>query len=110
MTMADFSFWLFTVSNGLRIVSYLPQIYRIAIDPFGASSIAYSTWFLWAVASAASALYAACNVFDPLLASTNAMNALCCLAVIVLTVCKRRLFRLKRMMRDLVAEIGALEA
>ena len=97
MTIADFSFWLFTVSNGLRIVSYLPQIYRVAVDPHGASAIAYSTWFLWTDASVASALYAPCNVSDPLLASINAMNALCCLAVILLTAYKRRLLRLKQM-------------
>ena len=97
MTIADFSFWLFTVSNGLRIVSYLPQIYRVAVDPHGACAIPYSTWFLWSVASVPSALYATCNVSDPLLASINAMNALCCLAVILLTAYKRRLLRLKQM-------------
>lgn len=96
MTIADFSFWLFTVSNGLRIVSYLPQIYRVAVDPHGAAAIAYSSWLLWTVASAASALYAACNVLDPLLAAINAMNALCCLAVILLTAYKRRVLRLKQ--------------
>jgi hypothetical protein len=64
----------------------------------GAAAIAYSTWFLWTIASAASAaLYAACNVLDPLLAAINAMNALCCLAVILLTAYKRRVLKQTRM-------------
>jgi hypothetical protein len=107
MTMAEFSFWLFTISNGLRIVSYLPQIYRVAVDPYGASAIAYSTWFLWTVANAATALYATYNVVDLPLAAINLMNALCCLAVILLTAYKRRLFRLKQVKRELVAELGS---
>jgi hypothetical protein len=96
MTMADIAYWLFTISNALRIASYLPQIYRVAVDPYGASAIAYSTWLLWTIANAATALYAVYNVFDPHLAAINLLNALCCLAVILLTVYKRRAFRLNR--------------
>lgn len=96
MTMADFAYWLFTISNALRIASYLPQIYRVAVDPYGASAIAYSSWLLWTIANAATALYAVYNVFDPHLAAINLLNALCCLAVILLTVYKRRAFRLNR--------------
>ena len=32
VTIADASYWLFTIFNVLRIVSYLPQIYRVATD------------------------------------------------------------------------------
>ena len=106
MTIADVSFWLFTISNGLRIVSYLPQIYRVAVDPYGASAIAYSTWSLWTVANAATALYAAHNVHDLPLAAINLLNALCCLAVILLTAYKRRAFRLKQIESELMAETG----
>lgn len=96
MTIADVSYWLFTIFNVLRIVSYLPQIYRVATDPYGASAIAYSTWGLWAAANASTALYAAYNVFDPPLAAINLLNALCCLAVILLTIYKRKMFRLNQ--------------
>jgi hypothetical protein len=96
MTMADVSYWLFTIFNVLRIASYLPQICRVATDPYGASAIAYSTWGLWAVANASTALYAAYNVFDLPLAAINLLNALCCLAVILLTIYKRRMFRLNQ--------------
>ena len=94
MTIADVSYWLFTIFNVLRIVSYLPQIYRVATDPYGASAIAYSTWSLWTAANASTALYAAYNVFDLPLAAINLLNAVCCLLVILLTICKRRAFRL----------------
>jgi hypothetical protein len=90
MTIADLSFWLFTICNGLRIVSYLPQIYRVAIDPHGASAIAYSSWFLWALANGATAFYATFNLLDPPLAAINLLNAACCFAVISLTAYKRR--------------------
>ena len=94
MTIADVSYWLFTIFNVLRIASYLPQICRVATDPYGASAIAYSTWGLWAIAKACTALYAAYNVFDLPLAAINLLNALCCLLVILLTIYKRRVFRL----------------
>ena len=94
MTIADVSYWLFTLFNVLRIGSYLPQIYRVATDPYGASAISYSTWGLWAVANASTAFYAAYNVFDLPLAAINLLNALCCLLVILLTIYKRRTFRL----------------
>ena len=94
MTIADVSYWLFTIFNVLRIVSYLPQIYRVATDPYGASAIAYSTWGLWAVANASTALYAAYNVVDLPLAAINLSNTLCCLLVILLTLYKRRTLRL----------------
>lgn len=96
LTMADVSYWLFTIFNVLRVASYLPQIYRVATDPYGASAIAYSTWGLWAVANASTALYAAYNVFDLLLAAINLLNALCCFAVILLTIYKRRVFRINQ--------------
>ena len=93
MTIADVSYWLFTIFNLLRIVSYLPQIYRVARDRYGASTIAYSTWTLWAAANGSTAFYAVYNVFDLPLAAINLLNALCCLAVILLTIYKRKMFR-----------------
>jgi hypothetical protein len=96
MMMADVSYWLFTIFNLLRIASYLPQIYRVARDQYGASAIAYSTWALWTAANGSTAFYAVYNVFDLPLAAINLLNALCCLAVILLTIYKRRMFRLNQ--------------
>jgi len=35
--------------SGLRTVSYVPQIARIAKDRNGASAISYPTWLLWSL-------------------------------------------------------------
>jgi hypothetical protein len=92
MSFSDLSYGLFTVFNALRIVSYLPQIHRIAGDPNGASSISYSTWLLWTAANGSTAVYSLFNLGDITLALTNGFNALCCAIVIVLTAFRRRQF------------------
>jgi hypothetical protein len=109
ITIADVSYWLFTIFNILRIVSYLPQIYRVATDSYGASAIAYSTWGLWAVANASTALYAAYNVVDLPLAAINLLNASCCLAVILLTIYKRKTFRLNQTSTSEIKNASAAE-
>ncbi|ESW94360.1 hypothetical protein NKH34_27180 [Mesorhizobium sp. M1148] len=94
MTLADLSFYLFTVFNGLRVVSYLPQIVRVARDRHGASVISYATWLLWTGANATTGLYAHINLNDPALAAINWLNAVCCVLVIALTAYKRHRARL----------------
>ena len=69
--------------------SYLPQIYRVAHDPNGASAISYATWSLWTGANLATALYAFANLGDLYLAGVSTVYAACCVAVIGLTVAKR---------------------
>src|SRR5262245_23014507 len=82
--------WLaFAAFSGLRTVSYVPQIVRIAKDPNGASAISYPTWLLWTGAHASTGLYAAMNLSDVWLAIGSTTYALCCMAVIGLTVFKR---------------------
>jgi hypothetical protein len=83
-------YYLFTISNALRIVSYLPQIHKIARDTHGASAISYSTWVLWLAANASTALYSISNLGDATMAWVNGLNALCCVIVIILTAFKRR--------------------
>lgn len=90
MTLADLSFYLFTVFNGLRVISYVPQIIRVARDMNGASAISYTTWALWTGANATTGLYAHINLNDHTLAAINWLNAGCCTMVIALTAYKRR--------------------
>ncbi|TRC93667.1 hypothetical protein FJV76_03450 [Mesorhizobium sp. WSM4303] len=78
MTLADLSCHLFTIFNGLRVVSYLPQIVRVAQDKHGATAISYATWLLWTAANATTGLYAHINLNDPALAAINWLNAACC--------------------------------
>ncbi len=89
MTLADLSFYLFTIFNGLRVFSYLPQIVRVARDRHGASAISYATWLLWTGANATTGLYAHINLHDNMLAVINWLNAACCVLVVALTAYKR---------------------
>jgi hypothetical protein len=90
MDLSHIAFFLFAAFSALRMVSYLPQIYRVARDTNGATAISYSTWGLWTGANVATALYACVNLHDLYLASVSVVYATCCIAVIVLTLIKRR--------------------
>ena len=92
MTFSDIAYYLFTTFNALRVVSYLPQIYRIAQDANGASAISYSTWFLWTAANGSTAVYSFSNLGDITLGLTNGFNAVCCAAVVALAAFKHRRF------------------
>jgi hypothetical protein len=93
VTLSDLAFYLFSFFNGLRIVSYLPQIVRVMRDTQGAAAISYSTWGLWAAANASTALYATVCLHDTALAQINASNAVFCAVVISLTAFKRHQLR-----------------
>ncbi len=90
MDLSHIAFLLFAAFSALRMVSYLPQICRVARDANGATAISYSTWSLWVGANVATALYACVNLHDLYLASVSVVYATCCITVIVLTLIKRR--------------------
>ena len=92
MTLAELSLYLFTCFNGARLISYVPQICRVARDANGATAISYLTWSLWTGANVSTGLYAFVNLGDLMLGVTHSINALCCTAVIVLTAYKRSRF------------------
>jgi PQ loop repeat len=96
MTLSEASLLSFTVFSGIRLVSYLPQICKVARDRNGASAISYSTWTLWTGCHLSTGLYAVINLSDLLLAAASVLYALCCLAVIALTAAKRRRVSLLR--------------
>jgi hypothetical protein len=89
MTISDVTLTLFSLFNGLRIFSYLPQIYRVATDEGGAKAIAYSTWSIWIGANATTSAYALIHLGDLPLCMINASNTAGCLAVVILTAFKR---------------------
>jgi hypothetical protein len=90
MTLAEVTLALFSLCNFLRIGSYLPQILRVANDNEGAKAISYWTWGMWIAANGSTAAYALVNVADWTLFIVSAMNTLGCLAVVGLTMWKRR--------------------
>lgn len=93
MTLTAIAYCLFTIFNSVRVVSYLPQIHRVACDTQGASCISYLTWTMWSAANASTSLYAFVNVGDVMLGLINLLNTVCCLTVIGLAMFKRRQFR-----------------
>jgi hypothetical protein len=96
MTLSEASLLAFTAFSGLRLVSYLPQIRKVARDRNGASAISYATWTLWTGCNLSTGLYAIVNLSDLLLAAASVLYALCCLAVIALTAAKRRRLAVSR--------------
>lgn len=89
MQVSDLTLAGFLLFGSIRILSYLPQILRVARDHNGASAISYTTWSMWTLANLATASYAAVNLRDPYLAGVSCIYALCCALVLSLTVMKR---------------------
>jgi hypothetical protein len=83
----------FGLTNALRLVSYVPQIWRVARDRSGAQAISCLTWNLWIAANTSTALYAWVQLHDVALTLVNAGNALCCATVVVITCAKRARWR-----------------
>jgi uncharacterized protein with PQ loop repeat len=90
MTLEEMTLTLFAVCNGARIVAYLPQLLKAATDKNGASSISLMTWFLFGIANLSTVAYALVNQSDWWLAACFAGNALCCVAIVLITSWKRR--------------------
>ena len=90
MDLAQLTLLAFTGFSLLRVVSYVPQIAKVAADRNGATAISYSTWSLWTGANIATAMYAAVNLQDLYLAVVSGIYAVCCAIVIALTAIKRR--------------------
>jgi hypothetical protein len=89
MLISEATWLAFAAFSGLRTVSYVPQMVRIAKDRNGASAISYPTWLLWTGANASTAMYAVTNLNDIWLAFVSSIYAVCCIAMIVLTMFKR---------------------
>jgi hypothetical protein len=106
LSFSHLTFLAFSVFCAVRLVSYFPQIVRVYRDANGASAIAYSTWLMWAGNHLATALYAAFNLGDVLLASCSALYALCCISVIVITARKRRAYQAKSVPRECASFTG----
>ncbi|MDX2201481.1 MAG: hypothetical protein NW223_01910 [Hyphomicrobiaceae bacterium] len=89
MQISDLTLAAFLFFGSVRILSYVPQIIRVAQDHSGASAISYTTWSTWTLANLATASYAAVNLQDPYLAGVSCIYAACCALVLSMTVVKR---------------------
>ena len=81
LTLTAFSF-----CNSIRILAYIPQIRKAAMDKHGADAISYTTWSLFLIAHLSTIAYALVNQADVALALCFAGNALCCLAILVVAI------------------------
>ena len=90
MPLEDLTLMLFGACNGLRILAYIPQIRKAAMDKNGASAISYTTWALFLIAHVSTVAYALINRSDWGLAVCFAGNALCCAAILVVAFVNRR--------------------
>lgn len=90
MTQAELSLIAFAVLNGGRALAYLPQMIRVYRDPNGATAVSILTWALFAAANSATVGYALIVVGDSLMATVFALNAAGCLAIVAMTIVKRR--------------------
>ena len=89
MTVEDITLAAFTLCNSLRVVAYLPQIHRAAMDRSGAEAISFGTWGLFFISHASATAYALVNKEDWTMASLFLGNAIGCGAILVIAAWKR---------------------
>lgn len=78
MTSTDVALILFASCNVMRIAAYVPQMLMLLRHPAAAASFSHSTWALFAMANASTALYAGWAIGDAVLCVIHAFSALCC--------------------------------
>lgn len=103
MSLEEITLALFGACNGVRVVAYLPQILKAAADKNGASSISFMTWSLFLLAHVSTVAYAIINRSDWSLAGCFAINAVCCVAILVIAYWKRRRYAKRLCHADLPA-------
>ena len=68
MQLEAITLGLFTACNAVRLVAYVPQIYKAATDVNGARGISQATWSMFLVANLSTIAYALVNSSDKELA------------------------------------------
>lgn len=90
MTLADITLIAFTACNSLRVLAYLPQIWKASTDRDGAKAISFSTWSLFLISHLTTAAYAIVNRGDANLAYMFLINAVGCAAILAGAALRRR--------------------
>jgi len=96
MGVADITLAVFTLCNSLRVVAYVPQIARAAVDRSGAEAISFGTWGLFLVSHMSATAYAVVNKEDWTMASVFLGNAIGCGAILLIPGYKRSRHRRRR--------------
>lgn len=82
MELETITLALFSACNAVRVVAYIPQIYKAATDADGARGVSQATWSMFLVAHLSTIAYALVNRADPGLALCFAGNAAGCTAIL----------------------------
>lgn len=88
---------LYFISNTFRILSYVPQIIKVAKQNDDVAAISLWTWGMWTASNMSTALYVIFVLDKPdfLLAGLNFGNALGCLSVILIVIAKRKAYAVR---------------
>ena len=101
MTLPEITLALFTISNTLRVVAYLPQIAKAAADRNGVAAISFATWGLFLLSHMSTAAYALVNTQDYAMATMFLGNAAGCSAILLVGAWKR--FQHRNLLREQTA-------
>ena len=89
MELADVTLMAFTVCNSVRVLAYVPQIWKAATDDNGAKALSYTTWSLFLVSHVTTAVYSIVNRQDWALATMFLVNATACAAILAVAAWRR---------------------
>ena len=89
MNIADITLIAFTVCNSVRVVAYVPQIWKAATDTKGAQAISFATWGLFLASHLTTVGYVVVNRGDWAMASMFLTNAAGCAAILLVAGVRR---------------------
>jgi hypothetical protein len=93
VTFADVTLLAFTASNSIRVIAYVPQIWKAATDTHGAQAISFTTWALFLASHLTTAVYAVVNREDWMMATVFLANGAGCFAILALAAWRRATYR-----------------
>lgn len=82
--------WLYFMTNAARIFTYVPQLMAVWRSTDGARDISLLTWGSWVVANATAVAYGVIVVHDLFFTLIALLNLVCCAAVTVVCMQRRR--------------------
>ncbi|KWR83371.1 hypothetical protein [Cupriavidus sp. IDO] len=81
---------LYILTNAARVFTYVPQLMAVWRSTDGARDISLFTWGSWVVANATAVAYGAVVIHDLFFTLIAVLNLVCCAAVTVVGVQRRR--------------------
>jgi hypothetical protein len=102
VTFADVTLLAFTASNSIRVVAYVPQIWKAASDAHGAQAVSFTTWALFLASHLTTAVYAVVNRDDWMMATVFLANGGGCFAILALAAWRRATYRAATRSRTVV--------